>query len=644
MNQRRPAIVLFVLSILLYGQTIGYEFVLDDKIVITKNEFTKKGFAGIGDVLTHDSMTGFFGGDRNLVAGGRYRPLSMATHAIEWQFFGENPFMYHLINILLYGLSCMVLYWVLVLMFREYKAEKWYLSIPFLATLLWLVHPLHTEVVANVKSRDELMSILGGLASLYFFLRYTDEQDRKLLIWSTVLLFLSLLSKESSVVFVAIIPLTIYFFRPASFKQTLTPSLWLVGATVLYVAIRYAVLGSAKLDASTEWMNNPFLHASSGERMATLFLTFILYLKLLVFPHPLTHDYYPEHIPIVGWDDPLVLLSLIVHIGLLFVMIRGFKRRSLYAYAIAFYLVTFALYSNVVFNIGTFMNERFMYMPSLAMAIALVYALYQIKSKQVVLGIVVVYSVLLSWKTVDRSQVWESDETLSITDVEVSVNSAKAQMAAGSSYIDMAAEERNENKKRAHLIKATEHLSKSLAIHKSYFPPMILMGNALTELEMYAEAQVYYDNCLRLKPGDSHATNNLLVVAQRSFQQEQFDVSIKAYESLLRIGPNPDYYNALGEIYGKSLNDLPAATKYLEEGLKRYPSNAGLLQKMGVVYALQGNTVGAIDIFKRTLKLDPDNARLYLNVGIAYRNLGEADSSEKYLRKAFEIEPELRNN
>ena len=85
------AAILFVLCGSLYFQGIDYGYVLDDTIVIKDNQFTSKGAAGVWDILTNESMTGYFGEQKNLVQGSRYRPLSLVTFALEVEAFGKSP-------------------------------------------------------------------------------------------------------------------------------------------------------------------------------------------------------------------------------------------------------------------------------------------------------------------------------------------------------------------------------------------------------------------------------------------------------------------------------------------------------------------------------------------------------------------------
>ena len=85
-NTKHFVLIAFILGFALYGNTLNHDYALDDAIVITKNEFTKQGFRGISNILAYDSFTGFFGKEKQLVDGGRYRPLSIITFATTSSF------------------------------------------------------------------------------------------------------------------------------------------------------------------------------------------------------------------------------------------------------------------------------------------------------------------------------------------------------------------------------------------------------------------------------------------------------------------------------------------------------------------------------------------------------------------------------
>ena len=115
--------VIFSTSVLLYLNTLGHEYTQDDAIAIYNNQFTKAGLSGIGDIFSTDSFHGFFGEKKGLLSGGRYRPLTLAYFAILWDLFGENAFVGHFSNVLMYGFLCLLIYYFLNII-KPWKAEK----------------------------------------------------------------------------------------------------------------------------------------------------------------------------------------------------------------------------------------------------------------------------------------------------------------------------------------------------------------------------------------------------------------------------------------------------------------------------------------------------------------------------------------
>ena len=643
-SQNKNAVLLIgFLGFLLYSNTLTHGFVLDDKIVITENQFTKQGVSGIRDIFTHDSMTGFFGKDKKLVAGGRYRPLSMAIHAIEWELYGESPSVYHFINVVCYAFTGILLFFVLLQFFPN--NQKSIFGLAFIATAIFVAHPLHTEVVANVKSRDELLSILLALVSFGLVLKWLKSQKAGLLIVSALIFLFSLLSKESSVVFVGIVPLAIYTLMPKkTIKEVVVATTPFFAMTLVYLAIRFMVIDSPNTEIAKELMNNPFLNASSSEQYATIFLTLIYYLKLSFFPHPLTHDYYPTQIPIVGWDDSLVLLSVFLNLALFGFGIVGLLKRNIWGFVIFTYFGGLLLYSNLFFPIGTFMNERFLYVPTIAISVFLAWSLLKIKVTNISLGVVAVLLLLYSFKTIDRNFAWETDETLALTDIEVSSESAKCNMAAGLAKIDLSKEERLEAKKKILLLDGVKYLQRSLEIYPSYFPPMILSGNAYSMLKDYKTAYSFYENCLKMNPGDNNTLQNLEYVAQEATADGQFEIAKDAMILYLKFREGDAGINEkLGELYGKNLQRPDLGLPFLLRANELNPNDDGVVQKIGVAYAISGNNNEAINWFKKGVELDSMNARLYLNLGVAYQFQGELIKSQGYIDKAFELEPSLRN-
>jgi tetratricopeptide (TPR) repeat protein len=431
----KESIIIFGLSFLLYHACIPFQYVLDDQMVITGNAFTKKGFSGIYDIMTTESFTGYFGEKKELVQGNRYRPLSIITFAVEYGIIGDmSPKVSHFINILLYGLTCIVLMMVLTLLFRNYKSKNWLMAIPFLAAILFCIHPIHTEAVANIKGRDEIMSMLFALLALYSGLRYMDSLSKKWLISSLICYLLGLLSKENAITFLAVIPMTVYFFSDTNWKTLKSLVLWLFISTIGYLALRFNTAGIPDFGQKiNDVMNNPFLGMKPIEKFGSIMYTLGKYLLLMVFPHPLSHDYYPYAIPKVSIFNIYALVSLFAYIYLIYLGFKGLVKKSVYSYSILFYLATLTIVSNIVINLGTFMNERFIFMASAGFCIAVAYFLSdhlpRLNSKFghiLSIALVVILCTGYSVKTYLRVPVWKDALSLNQAAVDVSSNSARA--------------------------------------------------------------------------------------------------------------------------------------------------------------------------------------------------------------------------
>ncbi|MBK7008836.1 MAG: hypothetical protein IPH36_09500 [Saprospiraceae bacterium] len=185
--------VLLVVGLFIYYQTANYGYVLDDQIVITDNQFTKKGFSGIYEILSTESMTGYFGAQQNLVQGNRYRPLSLVTFAMEYGIFNElKPGVSHVINLLLYILSCVFILRLVQLLIPDKKPLMGWFDMGFAAALLYLVHPIHVERWPISKAEMKSWPCCSPCSRSTFCVALHVWQGKKLFIRSPCYLFFRL--------------------------------------------------------------------------------------------------------------------------------------------------------------------------------------------------------------------------------------------------------------------------------------------------------------------------------------------------------------------------------------------------------------------------------------------------------------------
>ncbi len=612
---------LSIFAILLYLNTCRNAYALDDAIVITDNMFTREGLKGWSGIFSKDTFYGFFKeeGKANLVSGGRYRPFTLAMFALEIQFFGQKPWVSHLINVLLFALTVAVLHRLLLRLLRPRFGEEQATFVALAASVLFAAHPIHTEVVANIKGRDEIMALLGGLGALYFIFRGKGVP-------AFFCFLIGVFSKENALAFIAVVPLTLFWFSKSSPEKWMIPTLVLVLAAGVFLAVRTAVLGGLGLgDPPLELMNNPFLrvengqwvHFTAGERLATVVYTWGKYLQLLVFPHPLSHDYYPKQIYLIEWSNPGAILGLLAYLGLAVVAVLGLLRRSPLSYAVWWFGLTFAMVSNLLFPVGTTMSERLIYIPSAGFSLACGLLLWQLYVKRgfnrnLALGVLVAVTVFYSLKTIIRNPVWKDNLTLFTTDIQTAPNSAKLRNAAGGELVTQSVNEKNESRRTAMLLEAVGHLQEAIRIHPTYKNAYLLLGNALNYLKRYEESIASYQKALALDPGYQEAINNLGIT-----------------------------YRDAGKYYGEVKKDLIKSIGYLEEAYKMRPDEYETVRLLGVAYGIGRNHAKALEYFGTGTRLQPDNADAWFNLGLAYHSSGDPVQGDAYIRKAVSIDPEI---
>jgi len=650
LTDKKNYFIILFFAFILYGNSLLNDYALDDAIVITQNEFTQKGISGIKDIFSTELFTGFFKVKKDLVAGGRYRPLSVATFALEIELFGQNPFISHFINLLLFALIGILLYKLLSKLLIKYITNnKWYYNIALISTLLFVGHPIHTEVIANIKGRDELLSLLGVLISFIYTLKYLENHKSIYLIYSFAGFFASMFSKEIGITFIVTMPLAIWFFTEHKISSIIKAILPIVAASVIYFIIRGAVLGNQTVKPIPELMNDSFLYMTTSQKFATIAYTMGIYIKLLFFPHPLTYDYYPYHIPITEWTDWHAYISLIILILLVIITFRGFNNKSIYSFGILFYAITLAPVSNILFPIGAFMNERFVFVASLGFCIIIGY-LISIKlqklikvdaSRKIAIPFIIIAVLLLySFKTISRNFDWKNDFTLFTTDVKVSVNGAKSNCSAGGKLIEEATKKGNEAVRNEYLIRAIKYLKHSLEIYPNYGDALLLLGNAWYEYDKnYDSTMIAYKSLLRLNPNHKQVFTNVDIIFKNL---DSTDYKLKVFSELEQINPNifETNYN-LGNLYGRFKNDIPHAIYFLSRAAKLNPNEVAPLKDLGVAYGFQMKFDSSLYYLQKAVQLDSKDAQTYLNIGVSLLNLGKKDEAISYFNKAKQIDNKI---
>lgn len=198
-------IIIVVTCFLLYGQSLSNGYNIDDDYVCENHQLVQQGIKGIPEIFAsrYNNSNGVMFG---------YRPVTIAVYAIEYQIFGKSPAVGHFFNIIYYIIVCIILFFFL----RNLLKTKFTSTIPVLpivATAIFMTHAIHTEVVLSLKNREEILCLIFCLSSAMLALRYYDKRRIIDIVFAIVLLGIGFLTKESAIVFLAITPLSIIFFR-----------------------------------------------------------------------------------------------------------------------------------------------------------------------------------------------------------------------------------------------------------------------------------------------------------------------------------------------------------------------------------------------------------------------------------------------
>src|SRR6185295_5136758 len=289
-------VLVFAVAFVQYANTLQHDYAWDDKLVITGNDYTKKGAGGLLEIFTKRVSIPY----KN-----EYRPVPQALFAIEYDLFKASPHAAHFFSALWYALTCLTLYFFVQFCFPGFTR-----LFAFIVALLFIVHPLHVEVVANIKSRDEILTLFFGLLSVMLLVIAFEKSSWKFLFAGLLAFALAFLSKTNAVTLLPIVVLVIWYRSrgtTVSRKLIITTVVIAVCSAGLVGLIRYlqsATGDGGDVQLNSTVLNNVFLWSANPRTITPTALVLIFrYVRLFLYPHPLIHLYGYDQIPLSRWGD-----------------------------------------------------------------------------------------------------------------------------------------------------------------------------------------------------------------------------------------------------------------------------------------------------------------------------------------------------
>jgi tetratricopeptide (TPR) repeat protein len=661
---------LIITVLLVYGNSLKFSFTLDDDIFYLKHKSVQEGVSNIGNFFSKGSMMEYDG----TIGSQPYRPLTLSFFALQKTLFDNSPIAAHFLCVLLYILVILVLHKLLSRLFSGLHPY-----VIGLICMLFVVHPLHTEVVASVKSSDELLAALFGFMAWNSFLDISDHKKLSEFIPGILFMFLALLCKESAISFLVIIPLSLYMIRKETIKESSIKFFALLLPVIIFLGMRYNANGAWGAPSTGKIIDNVLYGAQSfSELTATKSEILFYYLRLMLWPWPLNCDYSYNQVSMVGWNNFYAISGLVTYALLLVTSLVFLKKKSLISFCILFFFITTAPTNNLFFINGATIGERFLFVPSLAICILIPWLLsmlmhldlntLSLTSKNAFIGILAFLILIFGGLSYSRTQDWKDNISLFQKAVEQSPKSARSHYYLGSMYMNSSSETQDKLESEKFITNAIEEFNKTLDIYPTYPQALYNSGlcyvqvkDSVMAIERYRRtidadatsipainnlgviynskgkldsAKYYFEMAYKLDPTAKNSKANIsaiyLYIGINYQNKAEVDSAILFYRQSLAFDDKNIYAinNLSSLLIGKS--QLDSALFYLQKGYAIDNRSVMILESLGTSYFMQKKYNDAITFSKKAFELQPRSKRALGIIKDSYNALGNQAEADKY--------------
>ena len=612
-NKWLPYLLIFIVAIAQYTNTRDHDFAWDDAIVITENSRVQKGWSDIPELFENiktSKIENRYG----------YRPISLLSFATDIEFFGVNSKASHRISILHYGVLAFLVLFFLQTIFPN---NMWF---NFMVSVLFVVHPLHTEVVANIKSRDEVLAMSFGLISMFFFWNGLKKNRRVNYFLFSFFLILAFLSKENAVVFCGVAELLAWYRYPnKKWKEWLKIGWPIATSLAVLLTIRMFVysdlffqnedfeLYTKGIFLQDGFVGNPLFGVDSNFFLKYWNIIFLngLYLVKFLVPYPLVHDYGYNYLEVVGLIDLKAWLAVFVLITMFGFLYKGLRDRTIYGFGLAFYFITASIYLHLGGLAPDMFAERFMFVPLLGLSLVLVDALVRISKgnkgiKMVVGAVLLIISssfFAVSW---NRNKAWKNNRTLLETDLPLLHNGARANynyalLLHGLYYQLPEAEQATMPDS---ILKYYERV---MEITDRLYPAYLDLGGAYMEFEKFGEAREVFQKAINRYP---QISASYVQMGKYYMTFKEYEKATPYFENAIEKGSQgSDYYYYLAICQFNSKN-YQQAIKVLYDGEQVGASSAAYYRLMVNLHLRLGENEKGLKVLERGLNVFPNSEEL----------------------------------
>lgn len=516
---------------------------------------------------------------------------------------------YHLVNIAVHALVGMLVFCMLSSfdkvsdVFRLKKPQKRLFII--LASVCWLVNPVHTQSVTYIVQRMNSMAVLFFLISFVLYCNARFAQINKAKKSYEILFFtgsfFSFLFAVGCKEIAIILPVIILLFEIIIIKQTVLDIikkhkiaiiLTLICISGIYIFLR----NTSPVDLIMEtYVTRTF---TLEERLLTQLRVVVFYIFLIIYPNPgilnLDHHFKLSH----GIFDPATTFySFIVILALIIIAFAVKKKEPVFSFCILSFFCCLLIESSV-FGLEIIFEHR-TYLPSVFLISGLFYYLFKFFNYKVICTFCCLYICLFSYWTVQRNLVWADEQTIWEDCAKKSPEKARPYNNLGIIYAQ------NGNN-----LKAMKSYMKAYKINPKCEKTCNNLGIEFMRIKDFTQAERYLLEALEIKPNFPYALNSLA----KLYHKKGDDQSARQfYEQNVSANPDNDLANRGYGYFLFQKKEYSKALHYYRRALEIKETTENFVD-LGAALAAVGKEKEAVSYFLKAAKLDPGNQIVKKNV------------------------------
>ncbi len=553
-----PYLIISLLVVLVYSPTFTGEFILDDKPLIQKNSYIREIHSLRSYFMQEDGVSDK--GNGEIYHTGYYRPLINLSYWIDFKIWGMNAPGFRTTNLILHLVTSFLLFKVVDLLIGNRQAAFW-------AALLFALHPVNTESVSWVVSRNNILVTLFSLLSLYFYFKSSEGPSYLNLIASVLFLAMAVSSKEFALLVVPIFFLYQRLFsgRGQNVYKELTSYFPFILILICYFILRKTAtsLWFSPSEAGDLWKRLYFAPYLITRNLGLIFLPYDLHSFIVHYPNA-----YLSWWAFVGF----ICCALF---GLFMWRERKVNRIVSFAFLSFFLAISPVLNILPLTRAVTLISMRWLYFPMTFVSLAL--SIYIKKFAKInyfltvsILGLVVTYFGVYSY--VLNKGLWHDEDSFFKQEI---IRFKNNYYAYGYAVKLLNKKEYREAERYFRI--AIKHYSDQDKNYINYSALLINTGRP-------GNALLYLNRAKALTMAHDEQGEWLNNMGMAYFHLNKLGKAIGNFEKAVAFCPNePQFWANLGGAYG-SMGDYINSVSALKKGLEIAPESIQLRKNLAVTY------------------------------------------------------------